>query len=141
MWPCIKSLTINGKYLPTEHWPPALETLCLKGWKMISNGNIDSIPKTIQNLDLQNCTKLSDIGLQKLAAHCKDLKSLNLKGVYKLSPIGLTPLLKANPKSEASTLAFFFFFCSFLSVFYFPNNKQFEALEHSFVDQDGREIF
>lgn len=60
---------------------PALTSLGL-GFSLVNDGTLTCIVECCQRLttlDLQNCTALTDSAILALAAHCKELRSLDLQ--------------------------------------------------------------
>ena len=51
----------------------------------------------MKELDLQNCVKVSDLGLQHIATKCNDLERINLQGLPHVTDSGIINLAKYCP--------------------------------------------
>jgi len=88
--PPIRKLSLINSGCITDHTMQILAENCLE---------------TLTDLDLQNCAKVSDLGLESIAIHCKHLRNLRLIGdVTKITPQTLQSF--ANMKVNLTSLEY-----------------------------------
>lgn len=93
--------SLNLSHVKLESFPRSLKTLSLIGsllpfgwFKDMHEKNI--LPK-IQKLDVAECSTIRDRDLSEIANNCKSLHVLRLNNCYRITPIGLQKILFGLP--------------------------------------------